>query len=120
MNSKDLEDYANAWNAHDIDRIMSYMTEDCIFETGGGSERYGTRHQGAESVRKRFVEVWTELPDVKFENGQHFAAGDRGCSEWTFTATLPDGSRMEVDGCDLFTFVDGKIRVKASYLKNRS
>ena len=43
MNTKDLEDYSDAWNAHDIDKIMEYMTDDCIFETGGGSEKYGTR-----------------------------------------------------------------------------
>ena len=53
-------------------------------------------------------------------SGLHFLQGDRGCSEWILTATKADGSKMEVDGCDLFTFVDGKIRVKASYLKNRT
>lgn len=30
-----------------------------------------------------------------------------------------DGSRVEVAGCDLFTFVDGRIAVKDSYRKNR-
>ena len=44
---------------------------------------------------------------------------DRGCSEWTFTATRPDGSNIEIDGCDLFTFEAGKIRVKNSFVKNR-
>ena len=119
MNSNDLEKYSAAWNVHDIDSIMDYMSDDCIFETGSGSERYGTRFEGFDTVKARFIEVWTQLPDVQFENGRHFAQGDRGCSEWTLTATHPDGSKMAVDGCDLFTFVDGKIRVKASYLKSR-
>ena len=35
MNTTQLQDYANAWNGHDIDRIMDYMTFDCVFETGG-------------------------------------------------------------------------------------
>ena len=120
MNEKDLEDYADAWNAHDIDRIMSYHTDDCVFETGGGKERYGTRFAGRDTVRARFIEVWTELPDVRFENGTHFVSGNRGCSEWTFLATRPDGTPMEVDGCDLFTFEGGKIKVKNSLLKNRT
>jgi ketosteroid isomerase-like protein len=30
-----------------------------------------------------------------------------------------DGSRVEVNGCDLFTFRDGKIAVKNSYRENR-
>jgi ketosteroid isomerase-like protein len=30
-----------------------------------------------------------------------------------------DGTRVEVHGCDLFTFRDGKIALKNSYRKNR-
>ncbi len=120
MTHDELKKYADAWNAHDIDTIMSYMTEDCVFETGGGTERWGTRFEGADIVRERFVDVWTSIPDVRFENGRHFVEGDRGCSEWTIVGTRPDGSRMEMDGCDLFTFVGGKIRVKNSLLKNRT
>ncbi len=71
-------------------------------------------------MRKRFIEVWTELPDVRFENGAHFVSGNRGCSEWTFLATAPDGSAIEVNGCDLFTFEAGKIKVKNSLLKHRT
>jgi ketosteroid isomerase-like protein len=119
MNEKELQAYSDAWNAHDIDRIMSYHTEDCVFETGGGSEKYGTRVSGFDAVRTRFIEVWTELDDVRFEDGAHFVSGNRGCSEWTFTATTPDGLHLEMNGCDLFTFEDGKISVKNSLLKNR-
>jgi ketosteroid isomerase-like protein len=120
MNENDLIEYSAAWNAHDIDLIMSFHTEDCVFETGGGREKYGTRISGYAEVRERFIEVWTELPDVRFENGSHFIAGDRGCSEWTFVATLPDGTFLEMNGCDLFTFSDGKIKIKNSLLKSRT
>lgn len=120
MNIEDLKRYSDAWNAHDIDTIMDYMTEDCIFETGGGTQQYGTRFAGYDSVRERFIEVWTDIPDVQFENASHFIQGNKGCSEWTFVGTRADGSRMEVDGCDLFTFEDGKIKSKRSYIKNRS
>ncbi len=98
---------------------MSYMSEDCIFETGGGAERYGTRFDGFAAVKRRFVEVWTDLPDISFENASHFVDGNRGCSEWTIVATRADGTKLEVDGCDLFTFRDGKIHVKNSLMKNR-
>lgn len=47
------------------------------------------------------------------------AASDRGVSEWTFTGTRADRTRVEVHGCDLFTFRDGKIALKDSYRKNR-
>lgn len=120
MDAEQLEDYAEAWNAHDIDRIMAYMTDDCIFETGGGTEKYGTRYEGAEAVRERFMAVWGDIPDVRFEGYVHFVQGDNGCSEWTFLGTAPDGSAVEIDGCDLFTFEGGKIKSKRSYLKNRA
>ena len=120
MNEDDLEAYSTAWNQHDIDKIMSYMTPDCVFFTGGGDESFGTCHEGFKNVKARFKAVWEELPDVRFENARHFVKGDRGCSEWTFRATRPDGSKIEIDGCDLFTFEAGKIRVKNSLVKNRT
>ena len=44
----------------------------------------------------------------------------QGGTEWIFTGTKKDGARVEVTGCDLFTFKDGKIAIKNSYRKNRS
>ena len=119
MNIEELADYSEAWNAHDIDRIMAYMTDDCVFETGGGVEKYGTRFEGFAAVRERFIEVWTDIPDVRFEGALHFVQGDHGCSEWTFVGTAVDGTAIEIDGCDLFTFRDGKIQSKRSYIKQR-
>jgi ketosteroid isomerase-like protein len=40
-------------------------------------------------------------------------------SEWTFTGTRADGVRVEVNGCDLFIFREGKIALKNSYRKQR-
>lgn len=120
MTLEDLERYSDAWNAHDIDSIMQYMTQDCVFEPGGGPEKYGTRFEGAAEVRERFIAVWTDIPDVRFEGALHFLQGDHGVSEWTIVGTRKDGSKMELDGCDLFTFESGKIKSKRSYLKHRT
>ncbi len=43
--------------------------------------------------------------------------GDRGVTQWTFTATRPDGTKISSAGCDLFVFRDGLISVKDSYRK---
>ena len=85
MKVEDLIEYSNAWNDHDIDRIMTFHTDDTVFETGGGKDIRGTRFEGVESVRSRFIEVWTDLPDMHFTDGEHFVAGDRGCSNGCFT-----------------------------------
>lgn len=114
-----LKRYSDAWNEHDIKKIMLYMTEDCIFRSGGGEQSYGTQHQGQAEVSERFESIWVQFPDVCFKNARHFTQGDRGCSEWTFMATSPDGDKLAIDGCDIFTFRGGKIAVKNTFLKNR-
>ena len=115
-----LQAFADAWNRHDVDSLMSFMTEDCVFEASAGPDVSGTRHVGRESVRAGFAEVWATFPDAHWGNARHFVCGDRGVSEWTFKGTRTDGTRVEVHGCDLFTFRDGKIALKNSYRKNRS
>ena len=76
----------DGWNRHDVDFLMTFMSDDCVFETTAGKE----------------------------------VCGDRGVSEWIFTGTTSDGKKVEVSGCDVFTFKNGKIAVKSSYFKNRA
>ena len=114
-----LQALADAFNRHDADGIMSFMTGDCVFEASAGPEVCGTRYVGADAVRSAFVEVWTVFRDAHWDDARHFVQGDRGVSEWTFTGTRADGSRVEVNGCDVFTFRAGKIALKNSYRKNR-
>jgi steroid delta-isomerase-like uncharacterized protein len=116
---EDLEAFADAWNRHDVDALMAFMTEDCVFEASAGPDACGTRCQGREAVRAGYAEVWASFPDAHWGNARHFVNGDRGVSEWTFTGTRRDGTRVEVNGCDLFTFRKGKIALKNSYRKNR-
>ena len=119
MTPEFLQDFADAWNRHDADALMSFMADDCVFEASAGSEQCGTRYVGREAVRAGYAEVWSVFPDAHWGNARHFVASDRGVSEWTFTGTRTDGSRVEVNGCDLFTFREGKIALKNSYRKNR-
>ena len=67
-----------------------------------------------------FAGVFKRFPDAHFGDARHFLAGDRGVSEWIFTGTTAEGKKLEVNGCDVFTFKKGKIAVKNSYFKNRS
>jgi len=118
---KELEAFFDhGWNRHDVDVLMTFMAEDCVFEGAAGPEICGTRHVGRARVREAFARVFTIFPDVSFDDARHFVAGDRGVSEWIFRGTSADGKKVEVNGCDVFTFRDGKIAVKSSYLKNRS
>lgn len=115
----DLQAFADAWNRHDVQALMRFMTDDCVFEASGGPEVCGTRYVGREAVEAGFRDVWKNYPDAQWHSPRHFVCGDRGVSEWTFTGTRTDGIRVEVNGCDLFTFRDGRIALKNSYRKNR-
>ena len=63
--------------------------------------------------------AWEMVPDAQWNNGRHLISGDRGMSEWVFVGTHRDGHRIEVTGCDVFTFRGDKIVVKDSYRKQR-
>jgi steroid delta-isomerase-like uncharacterized protein len=117
---EDLEAFGDGWNRHDVNNLMTFMTDDCVFETTSGKEVWGTRYAGHAQVREGFARVFKTFPDAHFGNARHFVAGDRGVSEWTFTGTTADGKKVEVKGCDVFTFRNGKIAVKESYFKNRT
>jgi steroid delta-isomerase-like uncharacterized protein len=114
-----LRQFADAWNRHDADAILSFMTDDCIYQPSAGSEVCGTHYAGRDAVRAGCIDVWTNFPDAHWGSDRHFVQGNRGVSEWTFSGTRLDGMRVEVHGCDVFTFRNGKIWLKDSYRKNR-
>ena len=114
-----LDRFADAWNRHDLDALMSMMTDDCVFEASAGHQVDGQRSEGTPAVRAAYAAVFEAFADAHWASARHFVVGNRGVSEWTFSGTQRDGKRVEVTGCDLFTFRDGKIAVKNSYRKNR-
>ena len=115
-----LKAIATAFDSHDLDAIMAHFTEDAVFETPRGSEPYGRRAVGTEAVRAAFADRFAGIPDVRYQQDEHFVDGDRGASEWTLSGTTVDGERLEIRGCDLWTFRDGKIAKKDSYWKIRT
>jgi len=114
-----VQGFVDAFNAHDVNAILSFMTDDCIFKASAGPDADGEIFVGKEAVKKAFQEVFNTYPDARWSNATYFIAGDRVVTEWLFTGTKADGSKVEVTGCDICTYRDGKIFVKNSYRKNR-
>ncbi|TVT77791.1 MAG: nuclear transport factor 2 family protein [Denitromonas halophila] len=114
-----LAAFAEAWNRHDLDALMSFMADDCAFHATAGPDELGRSFVGREAVRQGFELAWQTFPDAAWRDGDHFVVGDRGVSESTFCGTKADGTRIEARMVDIFTFRDGKIAVKNAFRKDR-
>jgi ketosteroid isomerase-like protein len=115
-----LQRVLDAFNRHDLDAIMSHFADDCVFESPRGPDPWGRRFTGKDEVRRGLGARFEGIPDVHYADDDHFACGDRGVSEWTISGTTVEGERIEVRGCDLWTFgADGALIRKDSFWKLR-
>jgi taurine dehydrogenase small subunit len=115
-----IEDVTAGFDGHDLDRILAHFADDAIFESPRGPEAWGQRVVGKEQIRTAFAARFSGIPDVRYQGDDHFVDGERGASEWTLSGTTTEGERIEVRGCDLWTFRDGKIVKKDSFWKIRT
>jgi steroid delta-isomerase-like uncharacterized protein len=115
-----LKQVLDAFNRHDLDAIMSQFADECVFESPRGPDRWGRRFVGKDEVRRGLAARFEGIPDVHYGDDDHFASGSRGVSEWTISGTTVEGERIEVRGCDLWTFGDdGRLTRKDSFWKIR-
>ena len=112
-----LQALLDAFNAHDIEAVMSFFTEDCVFDMPRGPAPGGRRLTGKRQVRAGVQSRFDGTPHVQYGDDRHWTCGDRGVSEWTIRGTQATGEPIEVRGCDLFEFTDGRISRKDSYWK---
>ena len=112
-----LESFLAAFNAHDLDAIMSFFADDCEFDMPRGPEPWGTRYVGKNAVRAGLATRFAGIPDVHYGDDAHWLAGDLGVSTWLLSGTSTGGDRILVRGVDLLHFRDGQIVKKDSYWK---
>jgi steroid delta-isomerase-like uncharacterized protein len=105
-----IERYNDAWNAHDLDAIVALHTPDMVFE----NHTAGERAEG-EAVRDHIAAIFANWPDLSFTTRRLYTGDDVVVSEWTASATAPDGRRLEWDGVDVFPFETGRIKRKDVY-----
>ena len=112
-----LKGFLDAFNRHDLDAIMRYFADDCVFYMPRGAGPRGDRYIGKEAVRAGLARRFEGLPDVHYGEDHHWVCGSFGVSEWTLTGTTASGKRLAVRGVDLLEFVEGKITRKDSFWK---
>ena len=67
-----LDALLDAFIAHDLDRIMTLFTEDCVLEMPRGPDRWGTRCVGREAVRDALAGRLAGIPDVHYGEAEHW------------------------------------------------
>ena len=113
-----LEGFLDAFNRHDLDAVMEFFADDCVFYMPRGQGPRGDRFVGKDEVRAGLATRFEGLPDVHYGDDRHWVCGDAfAVSEWTLTGTPASGARIEVRGCDLLELSDGKITRKDSFWK---
>jgi ketosteroid isomerase-like protein len=101
--------FQKAFDARDVDAIMSAMTLDCVFEDTAPPD--GRTHVGTVAVRT----AWTALfaaSEGLFTTEEMFAAGNRVVARWRY-----DWGSGHVRGVDVFTVRDGLVAEKLAYVK---
>lgn len=112
-----MKGFLEAFNAHDLDAIMDYFAEECVFYMPRGAKPRGDRYVGKDEVRAGLAKRFEGIPDVHYGDDRHWIGDNFGISEWTLTGTHVSGQRLEVRGVDLLEFDQGKITRKDSFWK---
>jgi ketosteroid isomerase-like protein len=115
-----LRSIAAGFDGHDVDAILDHFADDAVFESPRGPDAWGQRFVGRQEIRHAVAGRFSGIPDVRYQQDDHFVDGDRGASEWTLSGTTTEGQRLELRGCDLWTFRDGKVVKKDSFWKIRT
>jgi steroid delta-isomerase-like uncharacterized protein len=114
--------YNEAWNAHDLDAIISMHAPDMVFE----NHTAGERAEG-EAVRQHIARILETWPDIAFATRRLYVRDGLVVQEWTATAThasemrrgdlvaAPTGKRIRWDGLDLIPFERGLVKRKDVY-----
>ena len=111
-----INNFHRAFNQHDVDAIMSLMTEDCVFENTYPPPD-GVRLVGHQAVREFWIDLFQGSPHAHFVVEEVFACNDRGVLRWTYTWVDADEQQGHVRGVDIFQVRAGKVAEKLSYVK---
>jgi steroid delta-isomerase-like uncharacterized protein len=117
---KAMNDYVAAWNSHDAERILSFCTDDVVFE----QVAMGKVNKGKQEAKDFISSTFTSFPDFKIELKSGFNAGDWGAAEWVMSGTFAQssipgmpatGKKFSVRGASIIEFRQGKISREAMY-----
>lgn len=116
MTQERLRAFGAAWSRGDVDELMGFMTDDCIYSASVGPEP-GRTYRGRAEVRQGFTAMLSHDAAGESQAGPVVVCGTWGSAQWSYLFTEPDGTTTEVRGCDLFEFRGDKIVRKDAFRK---
>ena len=115
-----LNSITDAYNKKDIDAVMSFFTEDAVFDHAAGPDINGTRFEGLETIRGIFQGLFNNVETVKWTPIDTRISGDKAYCEFHRIAKLKSGEVQDFLSIDVLTFRDGLIIHKDTFYKNRT
>ena len=106
-----IDRFNDAFNRHDVDAVMTLMTDDVLFENTSPPPD-GERYEGQEAVRAFWEQFFAASPHAHFSAEDIAVMADRAVVCWRY-----DWGTGHVRGIDLFRVRDGKVAEKRSYVK---
>ena len=118
-----IDRYNAAWNAHDVEAIVSMHTEDSVFE----NHVTGDVNVGREEIGRAIAGIFAVFPDLSFETRRAYVRKDLVVQEWTARGThqgpmtrsgievQPTGRKVEYKGMDVIPIRDGLVARKDVY-----
>lgn len=111
-----LRAFAEAWRARDVERLMTFMADNCEFRASVGPEP-GRTYRGRNEVRRGFAEILAFDQAGEGSSGVTLLEGDWAASQWELVRREAIGSQTVMKGCDFFAFSGDLIRLKDAYRK---
>ena len=109
-----VERLAAAMNAHDIDAFVGCFAEDYDSVQPAHPDR---AFRGRDQVRTNWSSVFAGVPDFHAELVRADVVGDAEWSEWRWSGTQADGTRLDMAGVILFGVRDGRIAKARLYIE---
>ena len=85
---KMANDCNKAWNSHDVNRILEFYTDDCVFEDLGNGIVCHGKKELTDCINSMFVDI----PDIKWEVKSAFGTNDWQGNEWIMSGTFAHSS----------------------------
>lgn len=124
MTQQRMAAFNDAWTRADVEQLISFFADDCVYTASIGPEPGATfvgKAEVANGIRQlleheKRVSAGVSTDAVASDAPIHIH-GHRGFCEWSYPQLAPDGRAVETRGCDYFEFRGNLIVRKDAFIK---